>query len=107
MDSQTYNLIIGILGLAFTIFALGFVFFANQANKRANANVPPDVAKTLADALPASVLPLLIALVKAGESLAKNTATTADDDLVKAIEKELTPTPKVDSPPVLDPEAEG
>jgi hypothetical protein len=105
MNADTYNLVIGILGLVFTIFALGFVFYANQSNKRANGNVPPEIAKTLADALPASVLPLLIALVKAGETLAKNTPTTADDELVKAIEKELTPTPHTTRP--LDPNAEG
>jgi branched-subunit amino acid transport protein AzlD len=107
MDSQTYNLIISILGLVFTVLAVGFVVFANQSNKRANGNVPPEIAKTLADALPPSLLPLLIALAKAGQELALTTATTADDELLTVIQRELTPTPHVDSPPVIDPEAEG
>jgi hypothetical protein len=105
MDSQTYNLIISILGLVFTVLAVGFVVFANQSNKRANGNVPPEIAKTLADALPPSLLPLLIALAKAGETLAAATPTPADDELVQAIEKELTPTPHTTRP--LDPNAEG
>jgi hypothetical protein len=105
VDSQTYNLVIGILGLVFTIFALGFVFFANQANKRANENVPPEVAKTLADALPPDVLKLLIILANVGTELAKNTDATADDELMVTIEKQLTPTPHTTLP--LDPNAEG
>jgi cellobiose-specific phosphotransferase system component IIC len=124
MEAQTYETILIIIGAIFTVLMTAALYIVNQARKDANNNVPPEVAKTLGELIPPSLLPLLIALAKAGETLAaatptpaddelvhaiekELTPTPADDELVHAIEKELTPTPHVDSPPALDPNAEG
>lgn len=92
MDTETYNLIIIVITAAFMIVTTAALYIVNQARKDANGSVPPDVAKTLADALPPSLLPILIAVIKGAMPLADTTPTTADNELLAAMLKQLQPT---------------
>jgi cellobiose-specific phosphotransferase system component IIC len=105
MNTETYTLIIVLITAAFMAVTTVALYIVNQARKDANSSVPPEVAKTLADALPPDVLKLLIILANVGTELAKNTDATADDELMTTIRRELTPTPHTTLP--LDPNAEG
>lgn len=103
MNTDTYNLVIGILSIIVTLTVTLSLYFVNQARKDANNSVPPEVAKKLADALPPATLTLLIALVRGGLVLADGTPTPTDNELLHKVLDQLQPSEPA-TPPAAFPE---
>lgn len=107
MEPETYETILIIVGAVFTVFMTTALYIVNQARKDANNNVPPEVAKTLADMIPPSVLPIILAALKGAELLADMTPTPTDNELVRDILRAVQPAEPVTVLPPVDPEAQG
>lgn len=88
MDTQTFTGLLLFLGA----IVAAVLYVLDRSGKRLNESIPPDV------------LPLFMGLLALAETLAKNTPTTADDELIARIKAALD-----GNAPVLpaDPDAQG
>ena len=75
MNPETLNAVLVFLGAV--VVAVLFVF--DRLGKRLNSSIPPEV------------LPLFMGLLALAETLAKETPTTADDELIARIKAALEP----------------
>jgi cellobiose-specific phosphotransferase system component IIC len=91
MEAQTYETILIIIGAIFTVFMTAALYIVNQARKDANNNVPPEVAKTLGELIPPSILPIILAALRGAELLADGTPTPTDNALIQDILRAVTP----------------
>jgi cellobiose-specific phosphotransferase system component IIC len=91
MEAQTYETILIIIGAVFTVFMTAALYIVNQARKDANNNVPPEVAKTLGELIPPSILPIILAALRGAELLADSTPTPTDNALIQDILRAVTP----------------
>ena len=102
MSQETFAGILLFLGAVVT----AVLFVADRQGKRLAESIPPEL------------MPVLLGLLALAETLAKETETTADDDLIKQIRDALkTPTPPAPEPSPfatpeelaarLDPQAQG
>lgn len=75
MTTETLNTILIFLGG----LLVAVLFVLDRSGKRLSTSIPPEL------------LPVLMGLLALAETLAKETATTADDDLIKQLKDALNP----------------
>ena len=99
MNTETLNAILIFLGG----LLVAVLFVLDRMGKKLSTSIPPEL------------MPVLMGLIALAETLAKETATTADDDLIKQLKDALNPPTPEQSPFAtpeelaarLDPQAQG
>jgi hypothetical protein len=89
MSAETLNAILIFLGAVF----VAVLFVLDRQGRRLSETIPPEL------------LPVLMGLLALAESLAKNTPTTADDELIAKIKAALDNPPNDDGAAMNTPEA--